>query len=64
MNKQKFDAVVSEAKEFIKRANLVTWHEQKGVNGTYQFTNDVKATGSLKRQSMELTRALAEFRRP
>lgn len=59
MNLDKLDACVKEAKEFIARAQVVK--QQISTDG---YRSNPRETGALRRTSMELTRALADLRRP
>lgn len=72
----KIDAIIKArrvAHEFCNRAELAEAvydaQEANRMNGHYKpgaipYVAGHKATGSLRRQSMELTRALAEMRKP
>jgi hypothetical protein len=51
----------AEAEEFIRRAKVVI--EEYGDNDC-EFIWGSHASGALRRQSMELTKALAETRKP
>lgn len=52
---------VKEAQRFIKLAkSVIDEHKLSGYEGLYGS----KATGALRRASMDLTRSLAEMRRP
>lgn len=65
MNKRAFIEAVEAAKLFLARAKLVQWTETKCDNGTVlHYSVDGKANGSVKRASLDLTRALAEMRKP
>jgi hypothetical protein len=59
MTEKTIKVAVEEAKEFIKRATIVLGDEETvkylGITGN-------KTTGALKRQSLELTRALSRMR--
>ncbi len=58
MNQTKLNKAVAEAREFIKRADALTKdHQDIG----YFFPSKL---GAVRRQSMELTRALSELRKP
>lgn len=60
MTKRTIMKAMKEAREFITRANaLLTDHE---ASQFMEYSGNSK-TGSLRRQSMELTRALAEMRK-
>ena len=61
MNTTNINAAIKEAQGFIKRAKVaVAEHEASG--NRYGMWGS-KATGALKRKSMDLTRALAEMRK-
>ena len=60
MKIEQIQVAVSEAQRFIGRANLAI-HEAK-ENG-YGLSCIPKETGSLRRSSLDLTRALAEMRK-
>lgn len=61
MTTTKINAAIKEAQEFIKRAKVaVAEHEASG--NRYGMWGS-KATGALRRSSMDLTRALAEMRK-
>jgi hypothetical protein len=52
---------IKQAEEFLRRAKAVKYFS----TGGYEYLkSDPKATGALRRQSLELTRVLAEMRRP
>ena len=53
-------AAVVEAKKFVSRAQAVL---ERAKDDKYAFVTGNKASGALRRQSLELTRALAEMRR-
>ena len=59
MKKDSVDAAAYEARRFLERVAAITWEQQ----GSYWYTGDYVATASLRRTSMELTRALAKMRR-
>lgn len=63
MTKQAFDEAVREAAEFIKRAKAVQWNRCDGDNPYWHHVGSVESA-ALKRQSMELTRALSRMRKP
>lgn len=60
MNKDSLDAAEREAKEFLRRVKVLKANEyaMKWID----FTGG-KETASVRRQSMELTRALSQMRR-
>jgi hypothetical protein len=65
VNDKKADAAVKLAKEFI--ADVAAWKksEQSYENYGHTFTHRSAAmSGAVKRRSMDLTRALADLRRP
>ena len=53
---------IREAREFIRRAEIVVAESKKVQNFGYTLTG--KKSAGLRRQSMELTRALSYMRRP
>jgi hypothetical protein len=58
MTVTKIKAAIKEAEEFIKRGKaVIKENKDDWICGT-------QATGALRRSSMELTRALAEMRKP
>lgn len=65
MNRDKLNAAVAEAERFIKRAKALPKPEPYEVGGR-KFMNDnfPRESGAIRRASMDLTRALAELRRP
>jgi hypothetical protein len=56
MNAEKVKEAVKHAQEFIRRAKVLH-HGEGEIVGT-------RNSASLKRQSLELTRSLADLRRP
>jgi hypothetical protein len=53
------------AQEFIRRADVVLkLKAQAEVSPMGEYISTTRESGALRRQSMELTRALAEMRRP
>jgi len=58
MNRDKLAAAVAEAERFIKRAEALADNPPR-----YDFLGN-KETGAIRRASMDLTRALADLRRP
>ena len=60
MNLKKIKTSIDAAEEFIKRANALK--EKEPESDTWFWGS--KESSALKRQSMELTRALAELRKP
>jgi len=61
MTVTKIKAAIKEAQRFIKLAKVAA--EEHEGSGHYAMWGS-KATGALKRSSMDLTRALAEMRKP
>lgn len=66
MNKETLNAAIREAERFVKlakvcRANAETGH---GLDGYSWQHYQPKDSGATKRASMDLTRALADLRRP
>lgn len=67
MNKEGFDKAVAAATEFLERARKVRWtehHCHPPSTSTFWTCYGPTETGALRRQSMELTRALSEMRKP
>jgi hypothetical protein len=62
MNKRKLLASMEAAREFLKAGNEVL-EEQIG-NADILCYVGTKATGNLRRKSLDLTRSLAELRKP
>ena len=62
MNLVKINVAIEEAKKFIERAEVVQ-EKAKNTKDDYWLWPS-KENAALKRQSMELTRALAELRKP
>jgi hypothetical protein len=65
MNRDKLKLAVAEAERFIKRAKALPKPEPYESYG-HQFERDYfpREQGSIRRASMDLTRALADLRRP
>lgn len=65
MNRDKIDAAVAEARRFIKRAQALPKPSTRVVNG-HTYTDDYfpREQGAIRRASMDLTRTLADLRRP
>jgi hypothetical protein len=66
---KEIEAVEIEAKRFLARVKAAkaafTYHKYNApLDGGYWSNGDTKATGALRRASMDLTRALAELRKP
>ena len=57
MDRDTFDAAVAASKEFLRRAEVLSPDIDNRIVGT-------KASGAVRRASLDLTRALAEMRRP
>ena len=68
MNRDVIETAIAEARRFIDRAEEAhgaqEWHEFTNAPGGYWRNLNTKATGAMKRASMDLTRALADLRRP
>ncbi len=60
MNKTKLETAMYEARRFLQKATAL--HELKTHSGQYYYAS--KESGALKRASMDLTRALADLRKP
>lgn len=58
MTKEKLNQAVEIAKEFIRRAKLVPFDDSG------RYVTSFKHSAATKRTSLDLTRALAEMRRP
>ncbi len=65
MDRNKLDIAVQEARRFIERAELLPEPETY-TSGEYTFTHNYfpKQQGAIKRASMDITRALADLRKP
>jgi len=63
MTHDKFDAAYKAAKEFLRRADAVMWITVEAPK-PYRVAYCGKANGAMKRASLDLTRALAEMRKP
>ena len=59
MTQTKVNEAIKEAQEFIKRAKVAVDEASDNRYGMWGS----KATGALRRKSMDLTRALAEMRK-
>lgn len=56
---------IDQAREFIRRAELATKRTENMMRGCDAIhCVSPKISGALRRQSLELTRALAEMRQP
>lgn len=68
MNRDKLAVAVAEAKRFIERAKALPKPTSYEVPGSAYnpFTHDnfPREQGAIRRASMDLTRALADLRRP
>lgn len=60
MLKSNLEIAVEEAKEFLRRAEAVSF--RKRYSDECLVVEQSKASSALKRQSMELTRALSQLR--
>lgn len=66
MNRKKLKIAVDEAKRFLEKAKALpdpepyTSEHMKGI----MYDNFPKQQGAIKRASMDLTRALADLRKP
>lgn len=66
MNKDTLNAAIREAERFVKLAKACRANAETGTTitgGTWHHYQP-KDSGSTKRASMDLTRALADLRRP
>lgn len=61
MTKDKIDAAAAEAKRFLKKYK--EFHDAY-ANQKWHHSFGTKESGALRRASMDLTRALAEMRKP
>lgn len=65
MNRDKLATAVAEADRFIKRAKALPKPEPYECHGrTLMNDNFPREQGAIRRASMDLTRALADLRRP
>lgn len=68
MNRDQIDAAVVECNRFLERAtdarDVLSFVPFDSRNGGYWSNDDTTKTAALKRASMDLTRALADLRRP
>jgi hypothetical protein len=67
MTKERLVAARQEAERFLKRAEIAMTDQLQSESGQKYISSDLspsKHTGALRRASMDLTRALAELRRP
>lgn len=63
MNKLCIKIAVAEAEKFLVRAKIVLDQNDES-SGDTDWLFGSKYTGALKRQSIDLTRSLAEMRKP
>ena len=65
MNRDKLKVAVAEAERFIARAKALPkpWPYESGGH-TFTHDNFPREQGAIRRASMDLTRALADLRRP
>ena len=65
MDREKLKTAIDEARRFISRAEALPEAEPY-TRGEYTFTHDnfPREQGAIRRASMDLTRALADLRRP
>jgi hypothetical protein len=65
MTNKAFNEAVHAAERFLTLANRVKWTEHGREDGCVYWTyDDGKSASACKRASLDLTRALAEMRRP
>ena len=64
MNLDTIRTAEAEAKRFLSRIAAAKAALVPSEHGDWQNNEDAKATAALKRASMDLTRALADLRRP
>lgn len=65
MNRNKLAIAIAEARRFIARAEALPTPEPYERGGhTLMHDNFPREQGAIKRSSMDLTRALADLRRP
>lgn len=66
MNNHKIEACERLCKEFMERAQALRQHEKEcDAKADYRwFIYSPRESGALRRTSMELTRALADLRKP
>jgi hypothetical protein len=66
MNKDKLDAAIAEAERFLLKAKVArsgfTYREWQGGGGIWDYY--MPDTAAAKRASMDLTKALADLRKP
>lgn len=61
MNRDTLNAAIAEAERFVRVAKECRQH---GTDGPHWTTYPPRQSGATKRASMDLTRALADLRRP
>lgn len=65
MDRDKLKAAVAEAKRFIAKAEALPKPQPYEAHGrTYTHDNFPREQGAIRRSSINLTRALADLRRP
>lgn len=68
MNPDSLTAAIAEAERFIERASAARdafqWQKFNNGSGGYWNNSNTVLSASARRSSMDLTRALAEIRRP
>lgn len=68
MTRDQIEAVRQEAQRVLDRcsdaSNALVWQKFDNKHGGYWSNENTRATAALKRASMDLTRALADLRRP
>jgi hypothetical protein len=64
MQTNEIKKAISEAKRFINAAEQCIEARKQSVGGHIFYVNSPKESGSVRRASMDLTRQLAEMRRP
>lgn len=61
----KLDAAIREAERFVERAKAIQSHKRQVLGpSVIRFDAGPKETGAARRASLDLTRALADLRRP
>ena len=64
MNAQKLQIAMAEVERFLARADVVASAPTRQFGTVTHHQASTKDTGAMKRASMDLTRALAELRKP
>ena len=68
VNREKLKIAIAEAERFIRRAKALpkptTYTVPGSSYGPFENDNFPKESGAIRRASMDLTRALADLRRP